>query len=132
MKLTKLTLGFENCDAVDIPSELIQHFHITGIENGFALAGNSEIVPNDVCRSMCLVLRPEAAKLRTLFGGESSLLGDRLKGRDIVSVSLSCESGEAVFCYVPWDEQDQYINRNLRLIQDEDTGVTTIRIRSEG
>lgn len=130
MKLKKLGLGFENCDSVDVPGELVNFLFIDELCEQITVI-KQEFHSYLKCKYIRMILKSDAAKLVTDWESAENLLGKRLDWNDIASMTLELED-RTIHFYVPWCDKDEFTNKYMQVKRNEKNGDIIITITTEG
>lgn len=128
-KVKEITLVFENCESVDLKSDMFTALTIEGVTTGFCVNcfqySKGEVCEFLRCNSFGITLK-ENSNLKTNTGSE---LWPRVKRfMDITHISLKFSDGTEEYISVPWEGD----NESNKLQKVKTTGkYLQIDIRSD-
>lgn len=123
MKLKRITLVFENCEVVDIPSEMVTYMLISGVSTTQIYNGGGEVETMMECSDCEIHILKAAGDLPMEWSvdadGNPATLSVRLEHNDITVVEL--DYGHQVDVYhVNWKAGNDVFNENMSVTDEDD------------
>lgn len=119
IRLSSITLTFENCETMEIPATVLGNFGISGIIDSITRMAYNSILKYKVANSILIEISREALNLnlRASFDIEGVYNTPRyMRYDDITSITVTYldESGNEIFdkYLVPWEDSDDQTNPN--------------------
>lgn len=123
IRLSSITLTFENCETMEIPATVLGNFGISEITDAITRLAYNSILKYRVANSVLIEISREALKLNLHSSFEESYLHAEdsdtpryMQFDDITSISLTYldESGNEISeeYLVPWENSDDLTNPN--------------------
>lgn len=132
MKVIKVSLGFENCECIDIPGEFINGLYVDDLTKVLRMDASSKNLEQSYRCGYCRIsLTADAAVLKPVWEVSTETLIERIKMNDLAIIDIVTEDG-AISCYVPWYEGDEYINRYMKVSREEANGNIIIQVEKKG
>ena len=106
--IKQISLGLENCEVIDFPSNQIGKFYLTNITNSIHRFGSIDIQDYKECDEFFVELLPCANKVYHPFGDVTSeaTTFKRLQScNDIVDCEVTYQDGSKEDIHIPWDDE---------------------------
>lgn len=112
-EVKSVSFVLENCEVLTFDREYIGAFCVDGITNTISRIACNSIRKQQHCEKLYLALRRDADQQYDCFGhpSEDTAFKRIDSCPDITSIEITYEDGTTETCFVPWHEEDEYINR---------------------
>lgn len=111
MKIKSIHICFENCELVELLPSMFKNLIIEEITRNKTINcyqyEDGEAQDMTICRLFTIELNEKGLDKQCW----NTKLRDRLKGNDIVGIDLNYENGTKEEIYVPWNEENEFINK---------------------
>ena len=107
--IKEIRIGFENCEEIVLPIEVIGYFSIEDIKSTVQRIGNT-INTYNITSEVVMEIFPKANSLgnKGLFG-EYTVIERLVKWNDITNIVCIYENGEEEYYIIDYKEEDEYL-----------------------
>ena len=118
---------FENCDAVRIPSRLVDGLDILDIRKDIFTNYSQQFVTIDYCKEFSITLRNEALKIQLRHDDDIDGFENHIKVfKDITHIAIKPNKGKELYIGVPYKTKSRLSDRNLLQKNKFETDTFTV------
>lgn len=129
MKIKKVDLVFENCEAVTLMPNMFKSLIITGITEQKTINcyqyENGENQVNKCCEYMSIDINKKGYKQK-MDWQDMKLITRLMLYNDITSLCLIYEDDTEEQILVPWNEENEYSNKYQKILQVDEENIRIV------
>lgn len=129
MNIKRVDLVFENCEVVTLMPNMFKSLIITGITEQKTINcyqyedGENQV--NQCCEYMSIDINKKGYEQETNWQ-DTMLITRLMQCNDITSIYLIYEDDTEEQILVPWDEDNEYINKYQRILQLDEENIRIV------
>lgn len=129
MNIKRVDLVFENCEVVTLMPNMFKSLIITGITEQKTINcyqyedGENQV--NQCCEYMSIDINKKGYEQETNWQ-DTTLITRLMQCNDITSIYLIYEDDTEEQILVPWDEDNEYINKYQRILQLDEENIRIV------
>ena len=132
-KIKRIKLCFENCEVITLTPDMFKHLIIKGIGNNVTINcfqyENGEIDEYYSCGYLSITINEKGLKQQLSW--EKEELNERIKRCNIVSVIIEYQNQKENEIYVPWNDDNDFINYYQNYEEDIEGVKVTIEEKKD-
>lgn len=129
MNIKRVDLVFENCEVVTLMPNMFKSLIITGITEQKTINcyqyedGENQV--NQCCEYMSIDINKKGCEQETNWQ-DTTLITRLMQCNDITSIYLIYEDDTEEQILVPWDEDNEYINKYQKILQLDEENIRIV------